>query len=152
MRRTFFPFALCLALTAAGTSAGLAAQSAKHQLTPRQAHQIAVLVAHYDEIDLSDTHIEMNSMDLGSPFAPGFFSFIVIRESTSPGPDQTLRRYAVSQRTGDVWEMNLCTHYAFPELTRLQHSFSGRSRDDASEVSSQARRLGCSLPVAAPTS
>jgi hypothetical protein len=152
MRRPFFPLALRLVVALAGAATGLAAQSAKHEITPRQAHQIVVLVAHHDDIDLADTHIEMNSMDLGSPFAPGFFSFIVIRESTSPGPDETLRRYAVSRRTGDVWEMNLCTHYAFPELSRLQRSFSGRSGVDASEVSSQAKRLGCSQPAAAPTS
>ncbi|HVT96454.1 MAG TPA: effector immunity protein Tgi2PP [Acidobacteriaceae bacterium] len=128
-----------------------AAQSARHQITAHQAHQIAVLVAHHDDIDVSDTHIELNSMDLGRDFTPGFYSFILIRESTSPGPDETLRRYAISRRTGDVWEMNLCTHYSFPELAHLQHSFLGRAAN-AAEISAQSRRLGCSKQRAAPTS
>jgi Effector immunity protein Tgi2PP len=128
------------------------AQSSAHPITLRQAHQIATLVAHHDDIDLSDTHIELNSMDLGSEFTPGFFSFIVIRESTSPGPDETLRRYAISRRTGDVWEMTLCTHYDFPELTRLQHTLSGRAGTDASELSAQGKHLGCSKPGSAPAS
>ena len=111
-----------------------------------------MLVAHHDEIDLNDTHVELNSMDLGRDFAPGFYSFILIRESTSPGPDETLRRYAISRRTGDVWEMNLCTHYDFPELTHLQRSFSGRSVADAAELSGQGKRLGCTRQESRPTS
>jgi hypothetical protein len=127
------------------------AQSAR-TITPRQAHQIAVLVARHDDIDLSDTHIELNSMDLGREFSPGFYSFILIRESTSPGPDETLRRYAISRRTGDTWEMTLCTHYSFPELTHLQQSFSGRSTTDAAELSAQGKRLGCSQQDTHPAS
>jgi len=120
----------------------------RHQITPRQAHRIVVLVAGHDNIDLSDTHVQINSMDLSAEFAPGFYSFIIIRESTSPGPDETLRRYAVSQRTGDVWEMTLCTHYNFPELTRLQHIFSGRTTANASELAAQGKLLGCSVAPA----
>jgi hypothetical protein len=133
----------------AGAVPSLAAQSAAHPVTARQAHQIAALVAHHDDIDLSDTHIEMNSMDLGRDFTPGFYSFIVIRESSSPGPDETLRRYAINRRTGDVWEMTLCTHYDFPELEKLQRAISGRA---ASDVSSQGKKLGCRKQNAAPTS
>jgi len=140
-----FTSLLALTVVIAVSFATLAsAQSSGHAITARQAHQIAVLVARHDDIDLDDTHIEMNSMDLGRDFMPGFYSFILIRESTSPGPDETLRRYAISRRTGDVWEMNLCTHYDFPELTHLQRSFSGRAITDAGELSAQSKRLGCS--------
>jgi Effector immunity protein Tgi2PP len=119
-------------------------------LTLREAHQIAVLVAHHDRIDLSDTHVELNSMDLNREFVPGFFSFIIIRESSTPGPDETLRRYAISRRTGDVWEMTLCTHYDFPELTRMRRTF-GRA-GAAAEVAEQGRQLGCAEHTAKPTS
>jgi hypothetical protein len=153
MRRTFLPILLlAIALACAGSARSHAAQPSKHQITPRQAHQIVALVARHDQIDLSDTHIELNSMDLSSDFTPGFFSFIVIRESTSPGPDETLRRYAINRRTGDVWEMTLCTHYDFPELARLQHAYSGRTGTDGSELSAQGKRLGCSQQLSKPTS
>jgi hypothetical protein len=145
---------LAFALASAGvslSSIAAAAQPSKHRLTPRQAHQIAALVARHDNIDLSDTHIEMNSMDLSADFAPGFFSFIVIRESTTPGPDETLRRYAINRRTGDVWEMTLCTHYDFPELARMQHAFSGRRGADASELATQGKQLGCTDQKSKPT-
>ncbi len=152
MRRLLPVVLLAFALLGAAASCCSAAQPARRLLTPHQAHQIAVVVARHDQIDLSDTHIELNSMDLGSPFTPGFFSFIVIRESTSPGPDETLRRYAINRRTGDVWEMTLCTHYNFPDLTRMQHTFSGRNSTDASELASQGKQLGCSQPSANPAS
>ena len=153
MDRRYSPLLLVVALATAGVWFRPArAQSSGHSITPRQAHQIAALVAHHDDIDLSDTHIELNSMDLGRDFAPGFYSFILIRESTSPGPDETLRRYAISRRTGDVWEMNLCTHYDFPELTRLQRSLSGRPVTDAGELSAQSKRLGCARQESNPTS
>lgn len=143
-------FAFSLVVTGALLAA--AAQSAGHSITPRQAHQIVLLVARHDRIDLGDTHVEVNSMDLGRDFTPGFYSFILIRESTSPGPDETLRRYAISRRTGDVWEMTLCTHYDFPELARLQRSYSGRAVNDPAEISAESKRLGCSRQQSGPAS
>lgn len=153
MQRTFKPLLVVFCLAAGVLSLRFAtAQSGARQLTPHQAHQIAVLVARHDDINLDDTHIELNSMDLGRDFAPGFYSFILIRESTSPGPDETLRRYAISRRTGDVWEMNLCTHYEFPELERMRHSFFGGKGGDPAELSAQSKRLGCSRPSTGPVS
>ncbi len=151
MRRTILPV-LLVAVAVIGVLRSTAAAQSSRQITLRQAHQIAALVAHYDNIDLSDTHIELNSMDLGSDFTPGFFSFIVIRESTSPGPDETLRRYAINRHTGDVWEMTLCTHYDFPELERMRHTFAGRAAASATDLSAQGKRLGCSVEKGAPTS
>lgn len=116
---------------------------AGHRLTPKQARQIAVLVARHDQIDLTDSHVEMNSMDLTTDFIPGYSSFIVIRESSTPGPDETLRRYAVNRRTGDVWEMTLCTHYDFPELEKMRRSLVGNANATASDLATQSRQLGC---------
>ncbi|HKR26458.1 MAG TPA: effector immunity protein Tgi2PP [Acidobacteriaceae bacterium] len=137
---------LCSLAGAAGPQSGTAStrRPPPHRLTASQARRIVVLVARYDQIDISDTHIEVNSMDLGPDFIPGYASFIIIRESNTPGPDETLRRYAVNRRTGDVWEMTLCTHYDFPELTRMRRSFALGPGAAASEVATQSRELGCS--------
>jgi hypothetical protein len=126
------------------------ATAAQHRLTAHQARQLVTLVAEHEHIDLSDTHIEMNSMDLGREFIPGFVSFIVIRESTSPGPDETLRRYAISRRTGDVWEINLCTRYDFPELTRMRRTFALTSGASPDDLAAEGRELGCTDVKAAP--
>jgi hypothetical protein len=123
-----------------------------HRLTAGQTRQIARLVARHDRIDLSDTHIEINSMDLGAAFIPGYSSFIVIRESSTPGPDETLRRYAINRRTGDVWEMTLCTHYDFPELTRMRRAFALRGVPAAGDVAAESRELGCSEQRPGPAS
>lgn len=138
--------ALCSLAGAAGPqSATTSARTPPaHRLTASQARRIVALVARHDQIDTSDTHIEVNSMDLGPDFIPGYASFIIIRESNTPGPDETLRRYAVNRRTGDVWEMTLCTHYDFPELTRMRRNFALRPGAAGSEVATQGRELGCS--------
>jgi hypothetical protein len=120
-------------------------------LTADEARRLAVLVAEHDHIDTGDTHIEINSMDMGSEFIRGYASFIVIRESTSPGPDETLRRFAVSRRTGDVWETTLCTHYSFPELTRRQRALTGRIGSPG-EVAAEQKELGCMAKDAGPHS
>lgn len=136
---------LCSLAGAAGQqSAATSTRTPPHRLTASQARRIVVLVARHDQIDTRDTHIEVNSMDLGPDFIPGYASFIIIRESSTPGPDETLRRYAVNRRTGDVWEMTLCTHYDFPELTRMRRSFALRAGAAGSEVATQSRELGCS--------
>ncbi|HTW49440.1 MAG TPA: effector immunity protein Tgi2PP [Acidobacteriaceae bacterium] len=133
-------FACALAQTASPT----------HRLTAHQARQMVVLVARHEQINLSDTHIELNSMDLSRDFIPGFVSFIVIRESTSPGPDETLRRYAVNRHSGDVWEMNLCRRYDFPELTHLRRTFALTSAASAADIASEGKELGCTDEKSAP--
>lgn len=129
-------------LAVGGACSGLCA--GHHRLTSNEARQIAILVARHDQLDLRDTHIELNSMDLSADFIPGYSSFIVIRESSTPGPDETLHRYAINRRTGDVWEMTQCTHYDFPALTRMRRELAGTAASGSSEVSVQSKQLGCS--------
>lgn len=150
LKRRWILTGLLLCSVCAAATATVRSAAGRRDLSFRQARQLAVLVAHHDRIDLSDTHVELNSMDLNAAFVPGFYSFIIIRESSTPGPDETLRRYAIDRRTGDVWEMTLCTHYDFPELTRTRHAL-GRV-GAAGEVAEQGRQLGCSEHKAKPAS
>jgi len=113
------------------------------RITLRQARELVRLVAQHDHIDLSDTHIEVNSLDLMSPFVPGYSSYILIREASTPGPDETLRRYAVNRATGDVWEMTLCRRYDFPKLEQMQHAFTGHGEPSPAQVARESRELGC---------
>lgn len=105
--------------------------------------KIVRLVARHDHIDTRDSHVEVNSLDLMSPFVPGYASFILIREATAPGPDETLHRYAVNRTTGDVWELVQCTRYDFPALRRMQRAFVGRAAT-AAQVAAERQELGCS--------
>jgi len=143
--RLSFSAVLVIALGCAGSWPAMAQQAAvRHEITMGQARQIARLVARHDQIDLSDTHIEFNSMDMGAAFIPGYASFIIIHEASTPGPDETLRRYAVNRHTGDVWEITLCTRYDFPALARLRRTLAGHAITTAGEVAAQSRELGCS--------
>jgi hypothetical protein len=153
MRNFLAPaLAITLSLAAMLPASAQSAAGPRNRLSSRQARQIAILVARHDHIDLSDTRIEMNSMDLQSDFIPGYASFIVIRESTMPGPDESLRRYAINRATGDVWEMNLCTHYDFPELTRLRRALALRTAPATGDLAAESKELGCSILKPAPAS
>jgi len=144
-------FVLCGVFLSSVPDAAAGAAKTIHHLSQRQARRMVALVARHDGIDLSDTHIELNSMDVGTDFIRGFASFIVIRESSTPGPDETLRRYAVNRRTGDVWEMTLCRHYDFPELESLRGIFGGERKSGGGELAAQSRELGCSGDKKTPT-
>jgi Effector immunity protein Tgi2PP len=122
---------------------GVAQAASSHQLTLAEARQMAAAAARHDHIDLSDTHIEFASMDTGAAFIRGFASFIVIRESETMGPDETLRRYAVNRHSGNVWEMTLCTRSDSPELTAMRRHFTGRAEGNAADATAEEKQLGC---------
>ena len=124
----------------------LCARARVHEMEFDQARQVAFLVARYDNITVDDRTIVMNSMDTrtAAGFIPGYYSFSIIRESDSPAhADETIRMYVVSKKTADTWELNLCTHYSFPELQKFQHDVlhktGARSEDDAETP----KAIGC---------
>jgi hypothetical protein len=99
------------------------AQTHGHEMDFEQARQVALVVARHDNITVDDRTVVINSMDTrrDAGFIPGYYSFSIIRESDSSSrPDETIRMYVVSKKTADTWELNLCTHYSFPELEKLQ--------------------------------
>ena len=103
----------------------LCARARVHEMEFDQARQVALIVAHYDNITVDDRTIVMNSMDTRNEagFIPGYYSFSIVRESdNAASADETIRMYVVSKRTADTWELNLCTHYSFPELQKAQRT------------------------------
>jgi len=124
----------------------LCARARAHEMEFDQARQVALIVAKHDNITVDDRTIVMNSMDTRTDagFIRGYYSFLIVRESDSPSkPDETIRMYVVSKRTADTWELNLCTHYSFPELQKVQHDImhetGARSGDDAD----MPKAIGC---------
>jgi hypothetical protein len=124
----------------------LCARARVHEMEFDQARQVALIVAKHDNITVDDRTIVMNSMDTRTDagFIRGYYSFLIVRESDSPSkPDETIRMYVVSKRTADTWELNLCTHYSFPELQKFQHDImhetGARSGDDAD----MPKAIGC---------
>jgi hypothetical protein len=136
MRQLAFLFSFLAAST-------LCARARVHEMEFDQARQVVLIVARYDNITVDDRTIVMNSMDTRTDagFIPGYYSFSIIRESDSPArPDETIRMYVVSKKTADTWEMNLCTHYSFPELQKLQRNLTGASSGDDPDM---PKAIGC---------
>jgi hypothetical protein len=139
MRQLAFFFFFLVAFT-------LCAPARVHEVEFDQARQVALIVARYDNITVDDRTVVINSMDTRNDigFIPGYFSFSIIRESDSPArPDETIRMYVVSKRTADTWELNLCTHYSFPELQKAQRDImhkTGASTDDDHDM---PKAIGC---------
>jgi hypothetical protein len=111
-----------------------------------QAREVALIVAQHENINVDDRTVVMNSMDTRNPagFIPGYYSFSIIRESDSPShADETIRMYVVSKRTADTWEMNLCTHYSFPELQKVQHNVMRKTGANSADDHDMPKAIGC---------
>src|SRR5271170_6725988 len=124
----------------------LCARARVHEIEFDQARQVALLVARYDNITVDDRTIVINSMDTRSDagFIPGYYSFSIIRESDSAArPDETIRMYVVSKRTADTWELNLCTHYSFPELQKFQQDIMHETGATAANDPEMPKAIGC---------
>ncbi len=124
----------------------LCAHARGHELEFDQARQVALIVAQYDNITVDDRTIVMNSMDTrnAAGFIPGYYSFSIIRESDSAArADETIRMYVVSKKTADTWELNLCTHYSFPELQKLQHSIMQETGAATDTDVDMPKAIGC---------
>lgn len=124
----------------------LCARARVHEMEFDQARQVALIVAKYDNITVDDRTIVMNSMDTRTDagFIPGYYSFSIIRESDSAAKaDETIRMYAVSKRTADTWEMNLCTHYSFPELQKFQHDIMHKTGANRGDDPDMPKAIGC---------
>src|ERR1700727_373240 len=127
-------------------AATLCARARVHEIELDQARQVVLIVAKHDNITVDDRTIVMNSMDTRNEagFIPGYYSFSIIRESDSPArPDETIRMYVISKRTADAWELNLCTHYSFPELQKFQQDVLHKTGATSEEAQSMPKDIGC---------
>src|ERR1700722_12451812 len=124
----------------------LCARARVHEMEFDQARQVALIVARYDNITVDDRTIVMNSMDTRTDagFIPGYYSFSIIRENDSPAhADETIRMYVVSKKTADTWELNLCTHYSFPELQKFQQDLLHKTGAGAADDPDMPKAIGC---------
>jgi hypothetical protein len=149
MLRTFSAFGArtLLILMAAAFCFGPGIRAGSDQISSAQARSVALMVARHDSINVDDPDILVDSMDGNGAFVPGYFSFILIAvDPHVPGKDHTLAMYAVSPRTGDTWELNLCKHYDFPELERVQRSIQRKTGSHLSDETASAKTMGCDQP------
>ncbi|ACO32292.1 MULTISPECIES: effector immunity protein Tgi2PP [Acidobacterium] len=129
---------------------GLTPVAHARTLTQAQARELAVTVAWHEGIPVSDEHIEVDTMDAGAPYLKGFASFLVLRESTTPGPDTTLARYAVNRSSGNVWEMTECRRYDFAALDALRKRLTGHATASRAADAAERKTLGCDAPGKRP--
>jgi predicted metalloprotease len=127
-------------------ASSLCARARVHEMEFDQAREVALIVARYDNITVDDRTIVMNSMDTRTDagFIPGYYSFSIIRESDSSArADETIRMYVVSKRTADTWELNLCTHYSFPELQRFRQDVMHKTGANSADDADMPKAIGC---------
>jgi hypothetical protein len=133
-------FPLLLAISSLGTN------TRTREIQYDQAQQVALAVARYDQIVVDDRTVVLNSMDTRSKtgFIPGYYSFSIIKESDSAGePDETIRMYVVSKRTAETWELNLCKHYSFPALDKLQQAAMLETGANPADEHDMPKAIGC---------
>jgi hypothetical protein len=77
------------------------------------------------------------------PVHSGYFDFSLTFETPRAGATEVLRLYAVSRRTGDVWETNLCQRYDFPDLKAVQKRIQQRTGYTLADEQGARQGLGC---------
>lgn len=142
------PLFLLTLLLAIASPAG----AREREMPYSQARKIALLVAGHDHITVNDRSVVLNSMDTRRPegFLPGYYSFSIIREGDSAmQADNTIRMYAISKRTGETWEMNLCNRYNFPALLKMQRVVMRETGATDLEDPNMPKNIGCASQVQA---
>jgi hypothetical protein len=108
-------------------------------LTIDQAKQVLVMVLKHEKLFMKKPGFNIEDIE----FVTGYVNFFVTYDSPKAAATDVIGGFAVSPRTGDVWEANLCKRYDFPALKRVQATIMQHTgKTFASEVS-ERRGLGC---------
>lgn len=119
----------------------------KDGLTSEQAKRVLVVVLKHEKFRLERKGMSIDGpfkVDANIPSQRGFWEFGLIYDSPKYGATQVLGRYAISRFTGDVWETNLCRHYDFPALKRLQAQIVFKTGKSLTNETEARLGLGCS--------
>ncbi len=122
-------------------------QVAASGLTQDQARQVLMLVLRHEryQVGKAGAFVDGDLKDAeGRPPHPGYHDFSVGYDSPKSGATEYWGLFAVSRATGDVWEVNQCKRFAFPELARIQRRISGSTGQTLAGEAPLRRGLGCS--------
>lgn len=111
-------------------------------LNEAQAREVLALVLRHDQVP-PDASVEVLTGAGGLALFAGYLAYGVSIDSPSAGASTPLGMYAVSLRTGDVWETNRCQRASFPTLTALQRAIRARTLTSLADERAQRRGLGC---------
>jgi len=115
-------------------------------LTKEQARQILALVLKHKHYDLSMPGMLVND-DLSSANGisphPGYIDFNVVYTSSTAGLDDYDGLFVVSPATGDIWELNDCTHFVYADLKHVQELIMQRTGKTLAGEVAQRSMLGC---------
>jgi|SRR5208282_1990338 len=132
--------AAIVVLVAAGSAFGQ-----QSTITVAQAESLVRLVLRHEGIKLSSRYCEVALLRTkdGKAFVPDYYSFGASCDYPDAAATTPFGIYVVSPRTGEVWEFNECTRFAFPELSKLRRKLV--PQNEASEKAEAKYRvnLGC---------
>jgi hypothetical protein len=115
-------------------------------LSRDQAKQVLIIVLKQEKYRLSMPGVFIHgdlADEKGNPPHPGYYDFSVGYDSVKAGATEYLGLFSVSRMTGDVWEINICRRYDFPELRRVQAVIMRRTGKSFANEKQARRGLGC---------
>lgn len=111
-------------------------------LTVAQARQVLILVLKHEKLLIKKPGFNIEHID----FVPGYINFHVTYDAPTAAATSVIGAFAISPRTGDVWEVNRCKRYDFPALQRVQSVIAQRTRKTFASEVTERNALGCSAP------
>jgi hypothetical protein len=141
-----FVFALVSATAFAKPSAFDERAVAASGLVREQAKQVLLVVLKHEHYKLrgDSTFINGDLVDeKGNPPHPGYYDFSLGDDSAGEGATHYRGLFSVSILTGDVWELNLCKRFVFPQLKRIQTAIMKRTGRTLADEKAARKGLGC---------
>ena len=120
-------------------SSVISGQIQHNGLTAEQARELLIMVLKHENLFIDKPGFNIEHIE----FVPGYANFHVTWDSPEAAATDVIGEFAVSPRTGDVWESNNCKQYSFPELKRLQAEVMKRTGWTFSGELKEREGLGC---------
>ncbi|MDR3441349.1 hypothetical protein [Telmatospirillum sp.] len=108
-------------------------------LSVDQARQLLVVVLQHEKLMVNKPGFNIENIE----FVPGYVNFFVTYDSPKAGATDVIGGFAVSPRTGDVWETTLCKRYQFRTLSDIQKRIMEKTGKRFATNDEAKEELGC---------
>jgi hypothetical protein len=113
-------------------------------ISAREARSLVHVILKHQHVRLSPRYCSLDQVYKdGKRFVEGSYSFSAMCDFPNAAATTPYGLFVVSERTADVWGMNGCEWFDFPQLSRLQLEIRRRLKTTEAERTRYKQSTGC---------